>query len=182
MIFHLPSADLILHIKSAESERWLSILVASNLVYLLKPYFNNITKRSIKTPKLYFLDTGLAAYLTHWNTSDVLKSGAMAGAFFESFVISEIIKSYYNKGIIDPPLYFYRDKDMNEIDLLIEDGGSLYPLEMKKHADPQKKDIAAFAVLDKIPNMKRGSGGVICLYDDLLTLRGNDRVIPVKYL
>lgn len=106
----------------------------------------------------------------------------MASAFFESFVISEIIKSYYNKGIIDPPLYFYRDKDMNEIDLLIEDGGSLYPLEMKKHADPQTKDIAAFAVLDKIPNMKRGGGGVICLYDDLLTLKGNDRVILVKYL
>lgn len=181
-LMNLTSLARDVGISQPTAERWLSILVASNLVYLLKPYFNNITKRSIKTPKLYFLDTGLAAYLTRWTTSDVLKNGAMAGAFFESFVISEIIKSYYNKGIIDPPLYFYRDKDMNEIDLLIEDGGSLYPLEMKKHADPQKKDIAAFAVLDKIPNMKRGGGGVICLYDDLLTLKGNDRVIPVKYL
>lgn len=181
-LMNLTSLARDVGISQPTAERWLSILVASNLVYLQKPYFNNITKRSIKTPKLYFLDTGLAAYLTRWTTSDVLKNGAMAGAFFESFVISEIIKSYYNKGIIDPPLYFYRDKDMNEIDLLIEDGGSLYPLEMKKHADPQKKDIAAFAVLDKIPNMKRGGGGVICLYDDLLTLKGNDRVIPVKYL
>ncbi len=169
-------------ISQPTAERWLSILVASNIVYLLKPYSNNITKRAIKTPKLYFLDTGLAAYLTKWNNAEVLKNGAMSGAFFESFVISEIIKSYYNKGIIDPPLYFYRDKDMNEIDLLIEDGGTLYPLEMKKHADPQKKDVDAFELIDKIPGVRRGSGGVICLYDNLITLRGSDRVIPVKYL
>ena len=118
-------------ISQPTAERWLSILVASNIVYLLKPYSNNITKRVVKTPKLYFLDTGLAAYLTKWNNADVLKSGAMAGAFFESFVISEIIKSYYNSGVVEPPLYFYRDKDMNEIDLLIEENGTLYPLERK---------------------------------------------------
>lgn len=106
----------------------------------------------------------------------------MAGAFFESFVISEIIKSYYNRGIVEPPLYFYRDKEMNEIDLLIEDGGVLYPLEMKKHADPQRSDVDAFDIIDKIPGVKRGSGGVICLYDNLITLKGNDRVIPIKYL
>ena len=169
-------------ISQPTAERWLSILVASNIVYLLKPYSNNITKRAIKTPKLYFLDTGLAAYLTKWNTADVLKNGAMAGAFFESFVISEIIKSYYNKGIVEPPLYFYRDKEMNEIDLLIEDGGTLYPLEMKKHADPQKSDMDAFDLIDKIPSVKRGSGGVICLYDNLITLKGNDRIIPIEYL
>lgn len=169
-------------ISQPTAERWLSVLVASNIIYLLKPYFNNITKRAVKTPKLYFLDTGLAAYLTKWNTVDVLKNGAMAGAFFESFVISEIIKSYYNKGIVDPPIYFYRDKDMNEIDLLIEDGGILYPLEMKKHADPQKKDVEAFGLLDKLPGVQRGPGGVICLYDRLVTLKGEDRVIPVNYL
>ena len=169
-------------ISQPTAERWLSILVASNIVYLLKPYANNITKRAVKTPKLYFLDTGLAAYLTRWNTPDVLKNGAMAGAFFESFVISEIIKSYYNKGIVEPPLYFYRDKDMNEIDLVIEENGTLYPLEMKKHADPQKKDMDAFNLLDKIPGIKRGPGGVICLYDRLITLKGNDRVIPINYL
>lgn len=164
------------------AERWLSVLVTSNIVYLLKPYSNNITKRTVKTPKLYFLDTGLAAYLTKWNTPAVLKNGAMAGAFFENFVIAEIIKSYYNKGILELPFYFYRDKNMNEIDLLIEGNGTLYPLEIKKHADPQKKDIAAFALLDKIPGVKRGSGGVICLYDNLITLQDNERVIPVKYL
>lgn len=169
-------------ISQPTAERWLSILVASNVVYLLKPYANNITKRAIKTPKLYFLDTGLAAYLTRWNTADVLKNGAMAGAFFESFVISEIIKSYYNKGIVEPPLYFYRDKEMNEIDLLIEDGGVLYPLEMKKHADPKKSDMDAFDLIDKIPSVKRGPGGVVCLYDKLITLKGNDKVIPIQYL
>ena len=106
----------------------------------------------------------------------------MAGAFFESFVISEIIKSYYNKGIIEPPIYFYRDKDMNEIDLIIEENGTLYPLEMKKHADPQKKDMYAFELIDKIPGIKRGSGGIICMYDKLVTLKDNDKVIPVNYL
>ena len=169
-------------ISQPTAERWLSILVASNIVYLLQPYSNNVTKRAVKTPKLYFLDTGLAAYLTKWNTPDVLKNGAMAGAFFESFVISEIIKSYYNKGILEPPIYFYRDKEMNEIDLIIENAGILHPIEIKKHADPTKKDVEAFDVLDKITGVVRGSGGVICLYDNLITMRGNDRVIPIKYI
>lgn len=169
-------------ISQPTAERWLSILVASNIVYLLQPYSNSITKRAVKTPKLYFLDTGLAAYLTRWNTPDVLKNGAMAGAFFETFVISEIIKSYYNKGLLELPLYFYRDKDMNEIDLLIDESGTLYPIEMKKHADPSKKDIEAFGALDNLPNVNRGAGGVVCLYDNLVTLRGEDKIIPIKYL
>jgi predicted AAA+ superfamily ATPase len=162
--------------------RWLSILVTSNLIYLLQPYHNNITKRTVKTPKLYFLDTGLAAYLTRWSTVDVLKNGAMAGAFFESFVIGEIIKSYANRGILNIPLYFYRDRDGNEIDLLIEEGGTLYPIEIKKHADPQKSDVEKFYILDKIPMAKRGQGGVICMYDNLVTLSGNDKSIPITML
>ena len=181
-LLNLASLARDVGISQPTAERWLSILVASNIVYLLQPYSNNIIKRAIKTPKLYFLDTGLAAYLTKWNTPDVLKNGAMAGAFFETFVISEIIKSYYNKGVLELPLYFYRDKDMREIDLIIEDGGTLYPLEMKKHADPSKKDIDAFSVLDKIPEIKRGPGGVICLYDKLITLQGEDKIIPINYL
>lgn len=169
-------------ISQPTAERWLSVLVASNIVYLLQPYFNNVTKRAIKTPKLYFLDTGLAAYLTKWNTPEVLKNGAMAGAFFESFVIAEIIKSYYNRGISDPPLYFYRDKEMHEIDLLIESNGTLHPVEIKKHADPTKKDVEAFDIIDKIPQANRGSGGIVCLYDNLVTLTNNDKVIPIRYL
>ena len=181
-LLNLASLARDVGISQPTAERWISILVASNIVYLLQPYSNNITKRVIKTPKVYFLDTGLAAYLTKWNTSDVLKNGAMAGAFFESFVVSEIIKSYYNKGVLEPPIYFYRDKDMNEIDLIIEDAGVLHPIEIKKHADPSKQDIKAFKLLDKIPNISRGEGGVVCLYDNLISLTDMDRIIPIKYL
>ncbi|MBQ4419234.1 MAG: ATP-binding protein [Synergistaceae bacterium] len=169
-------------ISQPTAERWLSVLAASNIIYLLRPYSGNISKRAVKTPKLYFLDTGLAAYLTRWNTPETLKNGAMAGAFFESWVISEIISGYYNAGILEPPLYFYRDSNMKEIDLLIEEDGVLYPVEIKKHADPKSKDINAFNILDKLSGVKRGEGGVVCLYNDLVTLKGNDRVIPVKYL
>ena len=106
----------------------------------------------------------------------------MAGAFFETFVISEIMKSHSNKGILDLPIYFHRDRDGNEIDLLIEDSGILYPIEIKKYADPDKRDVAAFKLLDKIPTIKRGTGGVVCLYDTLATLKDNDRVIPINVL
>ena len=181
-LLNLASLARDVGISQPTAERWLAILVASNIVYLLQPYSNNITKRAVKTPKVYFLDTGLAAYLTKWNTPDVLKNGAMAGAFFESFVVSEIIKSYYNKGVLEPPIYFYRDKDMNEIDLIIEEAGALHPIEIKKHADPSKKDIEAFKILDKIPNVSRGQGGVVCLYDNLISLTDTDCIIPVKYL
>ena len=170
-------------ISQPTAERWLSVLVTSNLVFLLQPYHNNITKRAVKTPKLYFCDTGLAAYLTSWNTPDVLKNGAMAGAFFETFIVGEILKSYRNKGILDiVPLYFYRDRDGKEIDLLIADGGVLYPIEIKKHADPVKSDVKHFSILDSIPGVRRGAGGVVCLYDSLVTLSGNDKIIPVNLL
>mgnify|MGYP000843547814 FL=1 len=181
-LLNLASLARDVGVSAPTAERWLSILVTSNIVYLLRPYHNNLGKRTVKTPKLYFLDTGLAAYLTKWNTAEVLKNGAMAGAFFESFVISEIIKSFYNKGVMDLPVYFYRDSNMTEIDLLIEDGGVLHPIEIKKHADPSQKDLASFAVLDKIPGIKRGPGGVVCMYDRLLTLSGEDRVIPINMI
>jgi len=163
-------------------ERWISVLVASNIVYLLQPYFNNRTKRVIKTPKLYFLDTGLAAYLTRWNSKEALESGAMAGAFFETYIISEIIKSYYNAGISEPPLYYYRDKDNREIDLIIEGNGQLHPIEIKKTANPVKEDIRSFSVLNKLQGIKRGSGGIICNYEKLLYMDDDNAVIPVSYI
>lgn len=166
-------------ISQPTADRWLSVLVASNLVYLLQPYHNNIIKRAVKTPKLYFLDTGLAAYLTRWNTVDVLMNGAMAGAFFETFVISEIIKSYYNSGVLDLPLYFYRDKDQNEIDLLVWRDGVLHPIEIKKHGDPKKDHVRAFSKLDKIGDLKRGPGCLICTYDRLISLDRDVMVVPV---
>ncbi|MDR1834675.1 MAG: ATP-binding protein [Fusobacteriaceae bacterium] len=181
-LLNLESIARDVGVSQPTAQRWLSILVASNLVYLLKSYHNNLTKRAVKIPKLYFLDTGLAAWLTRWTTPDVLKNGAMAGAFFESFVVAEILKSYYNTGVLEPPLYYYRDKDAKEIDLLILENGVLHPLEIKKHADPTKRDIATFSILDNIPDVKRGTGGVICLYDNLVSLTETDKVIPVHYL
>ena len=162
------------------AQRWLSILISSNIVYLLEPYYNNIMKRTVKTPKIYFLDTGLVAYLTRWKNKEVLESGTMAGNFFENFVIVEIIKSYYNSGELRPPLYFYRDKEKREIDLIIEQNGKLYPIEIKKSAKPNKEMIENFKVLDKIS--KVGEGAVICMYDQILDLDEKNKAIPYRYL
>jgi uncharacterized protein len=164
------------------AKHWLSVLVALNAVYLLYPFSNNTLNRAVKTPKIYFLDTGLACYLTKWNDVETLKSGAMAGAMFETFVISEILKSYFNKGIYKPPLYFYRDKDMREIDIVIEDSGILYPVEIKKHADPTLRDIKNFDVLDKCAGYQRGEGAVVCLYDKLMHLTENVWIVPIEYI
>ncbi len=162
------------------AQRWLSILVSSNIVYLLEPYYNNIMKRTVKTPKIYFLDTGLVSYLTRWKNKEVLESGNMAGNFFENFVIVEIIKSYYNSGELRPPIYFYRDKEKNEIDLIIEQNGKLYPIEIKKSANPSKDMISSFKVLEKVGNI--GEGGIICMNDKIIDLDEKNKVIPYKYL
>ena len=164
------------------AERWLSLLQTSNIIYLLQPYFNNITKRAVKTPKLYFMDTGLAAYLTGWNTAEVLQKGAMAGEFFETFVITEIIKSYCNAGGLHSQLYFYRDKEQNEIDLLISQNMTLYPIEIKKHSNPGKEDTAAFCILDGLSGLSRGDGCVISMYENLLPLSERDLAIPLSYI
>ncbi len=164
------------------AQRWLSILVSSNIVYVLEPYYNNVMKRAIKTPKIYFLDTGLASYLTKWKTSEVLESGSMAGNFFENFVIVEIIKSYYNAGEVRPPIYYYRDKDKKEIDLIIEENGKLHPIEIKKSANPSKDMIKNFKILEKSTGKEIGTGGVICLYDKLIDLDEKNKIIPISFL
>jgi predicted AAA+ superfamily ATPase len=164
------------------AERWLSVLTASNLVFLLRPWFNNATKRAVKTPKIYFMDTGLAACLTKWTTPETLRQGAMSGAFFETFVVTEILKSYLNAGETDPPLYYYRDRDKREIDLLIVKDGVFYPIEIKQTASPNRQDAKAFSVLDGAAGMKRGPGGVVCLSDRLLPLTESDAVIPAGWL
>ena len=164
------------------ADRWLSILISSNIVYLLQPFYNNIMKRAVKTPKVYFLDTGLAAYLTRWNTPETIEAGAMAGAFFETFVISEVLKSYYNSGISEPNIYYYRDKDAKEIDLIIEQNGVLHPAEIKKTANPGKEHIENFAVLDKVSGISTGTGCVICMYDKLIYLNNKNLSIPVTWI
>ncbi len=158
---------------------WLSVLESSGLVYLLEPYYNNFNKRLVKTPKLYFLDTGLACWLLGWNTPEQLTNGAMWGHIFESFVFAEILKSYYNNGIVKPPLYYYRDKDKNEIDLLIESGDTLYPVEIKTTSDPNKSMVSAFRCLSNIPGKKLGSGAVICLAKERLPLTDGVWTMPV---
>ncbi|MCL1883914.1 MAG: ATP-binding protein [Defluviitaleaceae bacterium] len=171
-------------ISQQTAEKWLSILIASNVVFVLKPYHNNVLKRLIKTPKIYFLDTGLASYLVGWDNAQVLQNGAMSGAFFETFVIGEIIKSWTNKEGVTPNMnfFFFRDKDGNEIDLLIKRGDTLYPIEMKKNISCDSSDISAFKQLDKIPDMKRGEGCVVCMADDVFPITATDKAVGVRYL
>jgi len=155
---------------------------SSGLVYLLEPYFNNVNKRMIKTPKMYFLDTGLACWLLGWNTPDQLTSGAMWGHIFESFVFAEILKSYYNDGIVKPPLYYYRDTDKNEIDLVVAVGDYLHPVEIKTTSDPTKSMVKAFRHLENIPGKKIGTGAVICLAKERLPLADDIWILPVQMI
>ena len=133
-------------ISSPTAKKWLSILVSSHIIALVQPYHNNALKRVVKMPLLHFLDTGLAAYLLKWGNPEVLEKGAMSGAIFESYVFSEIYKSYLNAGK-EPPIYYYRDKDQKEIDLLIYQNGILSPVEIKKAASPGKSATKNFHVL-----------------------------------
>ena len=161
---------------------WLSVLESGGLIYLLEPYYNNFNKRLLKTPKLYFLDTGLACWLLGWNTPEQLICGAMWGHIFESFVFGEILKSYYNDGIVKPQLYYYRDKDKNEIDLLISDGDTLYPIEIKTSSDPGKSMVRSFRCIDNIPGKKTGTGALICLAKERLPLTDKVWILPAHLI
>jgi predicted AAA+ superfamily ATPase len=159
---------------------WLSILQASGIVHLLESYHSNLTKRAIKSPKLYFLDTGLCAYLTEWSSPETLEAGAMSGAILETWVISELLKSYWHNGK-QPPFYYYRDKDGKEIDLLIVQDGTIYPFEIKKTASPSTADVRAFGALSKL-GMPVGPGGLICLARQSLPIAESAVSIPVGAL
>jgi predicted AAA+ superfamily ATPase len=161
---------------------WLSVLVSSGLVYLIEPYHNNFSKRLVRMPKMYFLDTGLACFLLGWNTPKQLVNGAAFGHIFESFVFAEILKSYYNAGKTMPPLYYYRDSDKNEIDILIKEGDTLYPVEIKTTSDPAKTAVSVFRLINKIPEIKRGEGAVICLAKEVLPLSDGVYVLPVNFI
>ena len=163
-------------------KRWVSVLRTSRIIYLLEPYFNNHLKRVIKTPKIYFMDVGLLAYLTKWPTPETLANGAKAGNIFETFIISEIVKSYLNAGIINPPLYFYRDKDKKEIDLIIEEAEKIYPIEIKMSASPNKEMAKNFSVLKRKIDKEIGTGIIICQYDNKVYLSEDILVLPVEYI
>lgn len=162
------------------SKNWLSILQASGIVYLLEPYHTNVTKRLVKTPKLYFLDTGLCAYLTEWSSPETLEAGAMSGAILETWILGELLKGYWHNGR-RAPFYYYRDKDRKEIDLLIVQDGIIYPMEFKKTASPGKNDIRHFHVLEKL-KLPVGTGGMICLTEQFLPLTPSAFSIPVSAL
>lgn len=173
-------------ISSPTAKKWLSILVSSHIIALLQPYHNNALKRVVKMPLLHFLDTGLAAYLLKWGNPEVLERGAMSGAFFESYVFSEIYKSYLNAGK-EPPLFYYRDKDQNEIDLLLYQNGTLSPIEIKKAASPAKSAIKNFRALEPVTHDSRldkalkvdiGTGSVICMASDLLPVDEKNWYVP----
>ena len=177
-------------------KEWVSILEKSGIIYILKPYTSSVLNRAIKTPKLYFRDTGLCSYLTRWLTPETLKNGAMAGAIFETFVINEILKSYTNEGLdYDFDVFFYNGRDKKkrrsdggieeitgEIDLIIQEGEILHPVEIKMSTMPKANMTSEFEVLDAIPDKKRGMGAIICLTDRKLYLRDNLVALPLWYI
>ena len=159
------------------AKKWLGILERLGIVFYLHPYSNNMLKRMVTKPKLYFYDCGLVAYLTKWSDSDTLMNGAMSGAVLENFVVSEIVKSYQNCGR-KPFIYYYRDKDTKEIDILLEDSGKLYPMEIKKTATPQSQLTRVFGVIDKA-SLERGTGAVLCTTDKLSAFDRDNLIVPI---
>ena len=159
-------------------KNWLNILETLGLIFYLHPYSNNLLKRTIKSPKLYFYDSGLVAYLTRWNSVETLMNGAQAGALLENFVVSEVEKGYYNCGKT-PYLHYFRNKDNKEIDLVWEENGTLYPLEIKKTSNPDVRLTKAFHLLEKSDKIL-GKGGIVCLYDDFLPLDKDNFIIPIR--
>ncbi len=162
------------------AKNWLSILRASFQVFLLQPYHSNITKRLVKTPKLYFLDTGLCSYLTEWTNPAALEAGAMSGAIFETFVFAEILKSYWHRGF-EPAIYYYRDKDKKEIDFIIEKNEKLYPIEVKKGTIPKKDWVGQFSVLSRFKK-EIGRGIVICMTEKALPIDEKNDAVPITIL
>lgn len=144
------------------AKEWISVLQSTMHVYLLQPYYKNISQRLIKAPKLYFIDTGLAAYLTRWKDPETTRAGAMAGPLFETYVIGELLKSYLFRGI-EPEFYYFRDKEGHEVDLLIEDGQVLYPIEIKLSSHVRERDLSSIPYLQKKFPTLVGGGSVLCV-------------------
>ncbi len=159
------------------AKSWLSILETSGIVYLLEPYHTSVTKRLVKSSKLYFLDTGLCSWLTEWTSPETLEAGAASGAMFETWVFGELLKSWWHHGK-RAPFYFYRDKDRKEIDLLVVQDDRIHPLEFKKSASPDRRAARAFQALVKL-DRSIGPGGIVCLADSSLPLLDEVVTIPV---
>ncbi len=169
-------------------KKWISILERTGIIYLLQPYSASVLKRTIRSPKIYFRDTGLACYLTRWLTPEALKVSAVAGNMFETFIVSEILKSYSNEGLdYRFHIYYYRGKDKNksrdnEIDLILEENGVLYPIEIKMTGNPRADMGDTNVVLDKVADKKRGTGVILCMVDKKIYLRENLVALPIEYI
>lgn len=159
------------------AKRWLQVLEKSDVIFLLRPYSNNLLKRTVKTPKMYFFDTGLVAYLTRYSSPDILCNGAINGAILENYVVSEVLKSFHNNAK-DCLLWYYRDSNSNEIDMVMESDGKLHPLEIKKSVNPGKELISAFTHLDKA-SVPRGQGAILCMRPTLSAINSENYIIPI---
>jgi predicted AAA+ superfamily ATPase len=162
------------------AKHWLSILQASFQVYLLKPYHSNLTKRLVKRPKLYFLDTGLCTYLTGWTSPEVLASGSMAGAILETHVFIEILKSWWHQAR-QPSIYYYRDKDAREIDFVFDQDGAFYSLEVKRNASPKQKWATAIPKMSHL-NAHQEPGFIACLGSEVVPLDARSYAIPISLI
>ena len=170
--------DADINLKQAKD--WMGILETLGIIFYLHPFSNNMLKRLVKTPKYYFYDTGLVAYLTKWSSPETLENGAMNGAILENYVVSEIRKSYLNSGKA-PFMYYYRDKDAREIDIVLEQNGELNPIEIKKSANPAPEILRSFSVLEKT-GLNRGKGAVICMKMELSAFNQENFIVPVWLL
>ena len=159
------------------AKRWLTVLEKSDVIFFLRPYSNNLLKRTVKTPKLYFFDTGLVAYLTRYSSPEILACGAINGAILENFVVSELIKSYHNNAK-ECLLWYYRDSNSNEIDMVLESDGMLHPLEIKRSVNPGSELISAFHLLDKA-SVSRGSGAILCMRPSLSAINSENYIVPI---
>jgi len=159
------------------AKKWLGILMASGMVYLLEPYYTNVTKRLVKSPKLYFLDTGLGAWLTGWSSPETLEAGAASGTILETWLMGEILKTWQHNGLQES-FFYYRDKDKKEIDLLIFKDDKIYPVEFKKTASPVQQDVRHFQSLQRL-KIRMDEGGIVCLVNNFIPLAKNIWAIPV---
>ena len=181
-LFNAESLARDVGVTSKTIAEWTSILESSGVIRLLQPYEKNVSNRAIKTPKIYFMDTGLVCFLVGWTSAQVAMNGAMSGGLFENFVVSEIIKSYYNAGHETEKIYFYRDKDKREIDLIIEKDNTLYPIEIKKSARPGIEMAKHFPVLSKLAGISVGQGCIICQCDKSSYLSDDVVALPIEYI
>ena len=167
-------------ISQPTAKEWLRILQGLGIIYLLPPFANNELKRLTKTPKLYFCDTGLCAYLSMWLTRDTLMNGAANGHYFENYVVIELLKNFsYSPDKVN--MTYYRDSNAKEIDVIIEENGSVHPLEIKKSANPDRRKVKKYEVLDKT-TLERGSGGIICMCEEVIPIDKKNCFIPCNLI